>query len=81
VARIATASTAAEVICLTDDSHLYPPIKFYQLGIELDLKVYIDSGKSCRVMFIKPIVQSVPFANSWQHLTNFTLPLKILRHV
>ena len=63
-----------KVICLTDDSHLYPLLGLYQLSIEPDLKAYIDSGQRRVMPFIKPMVQSVPFAKSWQHLTNFNTP-------
>ena len=59
------------VICLTDDSHLYPLLGIYQLSIESDLKHYIDNGQRQVMKFIKPIVQPVPLAKNWQHLTNF----------
>ena len=62
------------IVCLTDDSHLYPLLGLYQLSIEPDLKAYIDSGQRRVMPFIKPMVQSVPFAKSWQHLTNFNTP-------
>ncbi|WP_440455274.1 molybdenum cofactor guanylyltransferase, partial [Psychrobacter sp. ASPA161_9] len=63
-----------KVICLTDDSHLYPLLGLYQLSIEPDLKAYIDSGGRRVMQFIKPMVHSVPFEKNWQHLTNFNTP-------
>ncbi len=67
-------SVDKKVICLTDDSHLYPLLGLYQLSIEPDLKAYIDNGQRRVMQFIKPIVQTVPFAKNWQHLTNFNTP-------
>ncbi|WP_296242863.1 MULTISPECIES: molybdenum cofactor guanylyltransferase [unclassified Psychrobacter] len=61
-------------VCLTDDSHLYPLLGVYRLSIEPDLKQYIDDGQRQVMKFIKPIVQAVPFAKQWQHLTNFNTP-------
>ncbi|PYE40151.1 molybdenum cofactor guanylyltransferase [Psychrobacter fozii] len=72
--RASAQAADKKVICLTDDSHLYPLLGLYQLSIEPDLKAYIDSGQRRVMPFIKPIVQSVPFAKSWQHLTNFNTP-------
>lgn len=72
--RASAQATDKNVICLTDDSHLYPLLGLYQLSIEPDLKAYIDSGQRRVMPFIKPMVQSVPFAKSWQHLTNFNTP-------
>ncbi|MBH0096319.1 NTP transferase domain-containing protein [Psychrobacter sp. NZS113] len=72
--RASAQAADKKVICLTDDSHLYPLLGLYQLGIEPDLKAYIDSGQRRVMPFIKPMVQSVPFAKSWQHLTNFNTP-------
>lgn len=63
-----------KVICLTDDSHLYPLLGVYQLSIEPDLKAYIDNGQRRVIQFITPIVQAVSFAKNWQHLTNFNTP-------
>ena len=60
-----------KVICLKDDSHLYPLLGLYQLIIEPDLKVYIDSGQRRVMQFIQPLVQAVPFSKEWQNLTNF----------
>ena len=62
------------VICLNDDSHLYPLLGLYRLDIEPDLKQYIDDGQRQVMRFIKPIVQPVPFIEEWQHLTNFNTP-------
>ena len=69
-----TQATDKSVICLTDDSHLYPLLGIYRLSIESDLKHYIDSGQRQVMKFIKPIVQPVPLAKNWQHLTNFNTP-------
>ena len=60
-----------KVICLKDDSHLYPLLGLYQLSIERDLKNYIDSGQRRVMQFIQPLVQAVPFSKEWQNLTNF----------
>ncbi|GAA0802721.1 molybdenum cofactor guanylyltransferase [Psychrobacter piscatorii] len=69
-------NTAANkgVICLTDDSHLYPLLGLYHLDIEPDLKAYIDSGQRRVMPFIQPMVKTVPFTQDWQHLTNFNTP-------
>ena len=72
--RASVQAADKNVICLTDDSHLYPLLGIYQLSIEPDLKAYIDSGQRRVMPFIKSMVQSVPFAKSWQHLTNFNTP-------
>ena len=60
-----------KVICLKDDSHLYPLLGLYPLIIEPDLKAYIDSGQRRVMQFIQPLVQAVPFSKEWQNLTNF----------
>ena len=62
------------VICLKDDSHLYPVLGLYHLDIEPDLKAYIDSGQRRVMPFIQPMVKAVPFTQNWQHLTNFNTP-------
>ena len=62
------------VICLKDDSHLYPLLGLYHLAIEPDLKDYIDSGQRRVMPFIQPMVKAVPFTQDWQHLTNFNTP-------
>lgn len=62
------------VICLTDDSHLYPLLGLYRLDMEPDLKHYIDDEQRQVMKFIKPLVQPVPFAKDWQYLTNFNTP-------
>ena len=67
------------VICLTDDSHLYPLLGLYRLSIETELKQYIDDGQRQVMKFIKPIVQPVPFAKAWQDLTNFNTPKDFAR--
>jgi len=72
-------SADKKVICLTDDSHLYPLLGLYQLSIEPDLKVYIDNGARRVMQFIKPMVQAVSFAKDWQHLTNFNTPADFAR--
>ncbi|MBO1516628.1 MULTISPECIES: molybdenum cofactor guanylyltransferase [Psychrobacter] len=63
-----------KVICLTDDSHLYPLLGLYPLSLEPDLKAYIDNGARRVMPFIKPYLQAVSFPNSWQYLTNFNTP-------
>ena len=67
-------SLEKSVICLTDETHLYPLLGLYRLSIEPDLKAYIDSGRRQVMTFIKPMVQAVPLSKSWQHLTNFNTP-------
>ena len=69
-------NTAANkrVICLKDNSHLYPLLGLYHLDIEPDLKAYIDSGQRRVMHFIQPMVRTVPFTQDWQHLTNFNTP-------
>ncbi|MCG3872542.1 NTP transferase domain-containing protein [Psychrobacter sp. Ps7] len=62
------------VICLTDDSNLYPLLGLYRLSIEPNLKDYIDDRQRQVMKFIKPLVQPVPFARDWQYLTNFNTP-------
>ena len=62
------------VICLKDDSHLYPLLGLYHLDIEPDLKAYIDSGQRRVMPFIQPIVQAMPVTQNWQYLTNFNTP-------
>lgn len=74
-----TETADKKVICLADDSHLYPLLGIYQLSIEPDLKAYIDHGQRRVMSFIEPVVQSVPFAKSWQHLTNFNTPQDFAR--
>ena len=63
-----------KVICLKDDSHLYPLLGLYQLSIEPDLKAYIDSRQRRVMQFIQPLVQAVSFSKEWQNLTNFNTP-------
>ena len=67
------------VICLTDDSHLYPLLGLYRLSIESELKQYIDDGQRQVMKFVKPIVQPVPFTQAWQALTNFNTPKDFAR--
>jgi len=67
-------ATDKNVICLKDDSHLYPLLGLYQLSIEPDLKNYIDSGQRRVMQFIQPLVQAVSFSKEWQNLTNFNTP-------
>ena len=67
-------TTDKKVICLTDESHLYPLLGLYQLSIEPDLKAYIDSDQRRVMPFIKPLKQAVPLTENWQHLTNFNTP-------
>ncbi|ERL56244.1 molybdenum cofactor guanylyltransferase [Psychrobacter aquaticus] len=74
-----TQAVDKKVICLTDDSHLYPLLGIYRLSVEPDLKVYIDRDQRRVMSFITPIVQSVPFAKNWQDLTNFNTPTDFTR--
>ena len=74
-----TQAADKSVICLTDDSHLYPLLAVYRLSIEPELKQYIDAGQRQVMKFIKPIVQPVPFAKAWQHLTKFNTPRDFAR--
>ena len=67
------------VICLTDDSHLYPLLGLYRLDMEPDLKRYIDDEQRQVMKFIKPIVQPVAFVKKWQNLTNFNTPKDFAR--
>ncbi|MBB3106336.1 molybdopterin-guanine dinucleotide biosynthesis protein A [Psychrobacter luti] len=69
-----TQAADKSVICLTDNSNLYPLLGLYRLSIEPDLKRYIDDGQRQVMKFIKPIMQPVPFAKAWQDLTNFNTP-------
>ena len=69
-----TQAADKSVICLTDDSHLYPLLGLYRVSIEPDLKRYIDDGQRQVMKFIKPIVQPVAFVKKWQDLTNFNTP-------
>ena len=66
-----TQAADKSVICLTDDSHLYPLLGLYRLDMEPDLKRYIDDEQRQVMKFIKPIVQPVAFVKKWQDLTNF----------
>lgn len=74
-----TQADGKSVICLTDDSHLYPLLGLYRLSIEPELKQYIDNGQRQVMKFIKPIVQPVPFTQAWQALTNFNTPKAFAR--
>ncbi|WP_350559725.1 NTP transferase domain-containing protein [Psychrobacter sp. CAL346-MNA-CIBAN-0220] len=67
-------SLEKSVICLTDETHLYPLLGLYQLSIEPDLKAYIDSGERQVMTFIKPMTQAIPIVKEWQSLTNFNTP-------
>ena len=69
-----TQAADKSVICLTDDSHLYPLLGLYRLDMEPDLKRYIDDEQRQVMKFIKPIVQPVAFVKKWQDLTNFNTP-------
>ncbi|WP_201558396.1 molybdenum cofactor guanylyltransferase [Psychrobacter sp. 72-O-c] len=63
-----------KVICLTDETHLYPLLGLYDLSIEPDLKTYIDSGQRQVMAFIKPMTQAITIVKEWQPLTNFNTP-------
>ena len=67
------------VLCLTDDSHLYPLLGLYRLSIEPALRAYIDSGERKVMSFIKPIAQTVPVLENQQLLTNFNTPTDFKR--
>ncbi|WP_352308992.1 NTP transferase domain-containing protein [Psychrobacter sp. W2-37-MNA-CIBAN-0211] len=69
-----TQAADKSVICLTDNSHLYPLLGLYHLSIEPDLKHYIDNGQRQVMRFIKPIVKPVALPQNWQYLTNFNTP-------
>jgi len=62
------------VVCLSDDSHLYPLLGLYQLAIEPELRAYLDSGQRRVIRFIEPICEKVAFDQQWQDLTNFNTP-------
>lgn len=72
-------ATAKSVVCLTDDSHLYPLLGLYKLTIEPELKAYIDSGKRQVMAFIKPMTEAVPVTKEWQPLTNLNTPADFKR--
>ena len=74
-----TQAVDKSVICLTDNSHLYPLLGLYRLSIEPELNHYIDNGQRQVMKFIKPIVQPIPFAKAWQNLTNFNTPKDFAR--
>ena len=74
-----TQAADKSVICLTDDSHLYPLLGLYRLSIEPDLKRYIDDEQRQVMKFVKPIVQPVAFVKKWQNLTNFNTPKDFAR--
>ena len=69
-----TQAADKSVICLTDDSHLYPLLGLYRLDMEPDLKRYIDDSQRQVMRFIKPIVKPVALPQNWQYLTNFNTP-------
>lgn len=74
-----TQAADKSVICLTDDSHLYPLLGLYRLDMGPDLKRYIDDEQRQVMKFIKPIVQPVAFVKKWQNLTNFNTPKDFAR--
>ena len=74
-----TQAADKSVVCLTDDSHLYPLLGLYRLDMEPDLKRYIDDEQRQVMKFIKPIVQPVAFVKKWQNLTNFNTPKDFAR--
>ena len=69
-----TQAADKSVICLTDNSHLYPLLGLYRLDIEPDLKCYLDDSQRQVMRFIKPIVKPVALPQNWQYLTNFNTP-------
>jgi len=74
-----TQATDKQVICLNDESHLYPLLAIYRVSIEPHLKAYIDSGQRRVIPFIQPVMQSVCFSDNWQDLTNFNTPADFVR--
>ena len=73
------AATEKSVICLTDESHLYPLLGLYRLTIESQLRAYIDSGQRKVMSFIEPISQAVAVLDEQQVLTNFNTPTDFKR--
>lgn len=69
-----TQSIHSSVVCLTDDTHLYPLLGLYRLSLELDLVDYLDRGERQVMKFIKHQVQPIALPKNWQHLTNFNTP-------
>lgn len=67
-------ATDKSVICLTDDTHLYPLLGLYQLSIEPELKAYIDRGERKVMRFIEPITKAVSVPQEWLPLTNLNTP-------
>ena len=74
-----TQAADKSVICLTDDSDLYPLLGLSRLDMEPELKRYINDGQRQVMKFIKPIVQPVAFVKKWQYLTNFNRPKDFAR--
>ncbi len=62
------------VICLSDESHLYPLLGLYKLAIEPELRDYLDSSQRRVMRFVEPICQKASFDSQWQNLTNFNTP-------
>lgn len=62
------------IICLTDESHLYPLLGLYRLNVEPEMRAYIDSGERKVMTFIKPRAEAVPVIKQWLPLTNFNTP-------
>lgn len=62
------------IICLADETHLYPLLGLYRLSVEPTLRAYIDCGGRRVMPFIEPIVQPVPVLKEWVPLTNFNTP-------
>ena len=69
-----TQSIHSSVVCLTDDTHLYPLLGLYRLSLELDLVDYLDRGERQVMKFIQHQVQPIALPKNWQHLTNFNTP-------
>lgn len=62
------------VICLSDDTHVYPLLGLYRLSIAADLKAYIERGERQVMRFIQSKVHTVCLPKTWQYLTNFNTP-------
>lgn len=67
------------VVCLSDDSNLYPLLGLYRLDIEPDLCAYIDNGQRRVMRFVEPISHAVAISPRWYDLTNFNTPIEFER--
>lgn len=74
-----TQAVDKSVICLTDETHLYPLLGLYHLSVEPDLRFFIDGGQRQVMVFIKPMTQAIPIIKEWQPLTNLNTPEQFKR--